>query len=216
MPISQSLLAIACGTLLVGTALAKEPTDPKEQPDESWICLSGTVRSASADSFILEYKGGTITVEMDDNDPFAEGTLLNEGNEVTVFGRVDDDLFQTTTIEASAVYVEDLNTFFYASSEDEEDTANWSPAQSVTPGETMLRGTVSSTDPDTHRFTIDTGTRRMIVETDGIGYNPYDAIGYQKIEVGDRVSVNGAYDHELFDGRILEADSVVTLHDVSK
>ena len=39
---------------------------------------------------------------------------------MTVYGRVDDDLYETTTIEASSIYDQDLGTYFYASAADEE------------------------------------------------------------------------------------------------
>ena len=42
-------------------------------------------------------------------------------------------------------------------------------------------------------------------------YDPLDEDGYQQIEVGDRVSVTGRVDEDLFEGRELVADSVVTL-----
>ncbi len=59
---------------------------------------------------------------MDDWDWYAEGYKLLNGEKVRVHGLIDDDLFETTKIEASSVYVQNLGTYFYASSADEEDT----------------------------------------------------------------------------------------------
>jgi hypothetical protein len=42
-------------------------------------------------------------------------------------------------------------------------------------------------------------------------YNPLDDEGYQKVDVGDRVSVTGTMDYDLFEGRELVADSLVIL-----
>lgn len=60
-----------------------------------------------------------ITVEMDDWDWYAEGAALSEGDRVTVYGFIDDDFYELRSIEASSVYVDDFNTFFYASGLDE-------------------------------------------------------------------------------------------------
>jgi hypothetical protein len=57
---------------------------------------------------------------MDDWDWYAEGKNLIDGDKVTVYGRIDDDFFETTSIEASSVYVESLGSYFYASAADEE------------------------------------------------------------------------------------------------
>lgn len=65
-----------------------------------------------------------------------EGYRLLDGGEVTVYGRVDDDMFESKSIEAGSVYVKDLNTYFHANSTDEEDamyagllTTDWDPDQ---------------------------------------------------------------------------------------
>ena len=55
------------------------------------------------------------------------------------------------------------------------------------------------------------GLRLMTVEVDEMPYNPVDDEGYQKLEAGDVVSVRGQIDHDLFEGRVFEADSVTTL-----
>ncbi len=44
-----------------------------------------------------------------------------------------------------------------------------------------------------------------------MSYNPLDDDGYQKIDVGDRVSVTGEIDKDLFESHKLDADSFVTL-----
>jgi hypothetical protein len=67
------------------------------------------------------------------------------------------------------------------------------------------------TDVDDEEFTLNTGTRSIRVEVDEMPYNPLDDEGYQKIELGDRVSVSGVIDDDLFEGRELVASSVVDL-----
>jgi hypothetical protein len=69
------------------------------------------------------------------------------------------------------------------------------------------------TDVDDEEFTIDGATRRFRVDVEDLPSNPLDDQGYQQIEVGDVVSVIGEMDDDFLDGREIEADSVVTIHD---
>ena len=123
---------------------------------------------------------------------------------------IDDDLYEKTTIEASSVYVEKLNTTFFASALDEEDVF----ATVVTPvvaSTTIVQGVVTETGSD--EFTIDTGLKSLTVDTQNLLYNPLDEVGYQRIEKGDRVRVTGTIDHNLFAGRELVAETVTELID---
>lgn len=86
--------------LLAFPAMAE---DPYAQPDDTWISISGSVEAVSADAFTLNYGEGVITVEMDDGDRDADAYKLIPGDKVTVSGMIDDDFYETTTIEASSV-----------------------------------------------------------------------------------------------------------------
>lgn len=205
--ISKSLLAAFGIALLLGLPAAADQ-NPYTQPDDTWISLSGTVESVTADAFTLDYGDGIVTVEMDDGDRDADAYALMEGDKVTVTGKVDDDFYETTTIEASSVYVENIDTYFYASAADEEDNFV-TLTTPIVPSETVVQGTV--TDVAINEFTIDTGLRKLTVEVDEMPYDPLDDEGYQKIEVGDRVSVRGHMSSDLFEGRELKATSVTTL-----
>jgi uncharacterized protein YdeI (BOF family) len=189
--------------------------NPMNEPDDSWISVSGTVDTVTEDAFALDYGEGVMTVEMDDGDRDADGYKLISGDKVTVSGRIDDDLFEARTIEASSVYVENIGTTFYASAVDEEDLSDVIVAVEtpVVISATTVQGKV--TEVGSEEFTVDTGLRKVRVEVDEMSYNPLDDEGYQKIEKGDRVSVTGQIDDDLFDGRVLVADSVVPLSDAS-
>ncbi|MDX1680078.1 MAG: hypothetical protein R3242_05030, partial [Akkermansiaceae bacterium] len=115
----NTLLATAATIGLMPFVQAE--VDPYDKPDRSWLSISGEVTSVTPDTFLLDYGDGAITVEMDDFDNDADAYKLVVGDEVTVYGRVDDDLFETTSIEASSVWVSGINTYFYANSADEED-----------------------------------------------------------------------------------------------
>lgn len=193
--------------IMISTAAMAAQDDPYLQPNNSWISLSGTVVDAGASTFELDYGTGIVTVEMDDWDWYGEAYPILEGDKVTVYGYVDDDLYETTTIEAGSVYVRDLNTYFYANDADEED-AFLSSVSYVDRG-IELRGTVTGISG--REFTVDTGSRKMQVDTSEMIYNPLDDKGYQKIKVGDYVLVSGELDTGFFEDTEIMADSIITL-----
>ena len=200
-------LTITAGLLVATPALAQ---DPYTQPDDSWISISGTIESVRPNTFTLDYGDGVVTVEFDDGDRDADAYKLIPGDMVTVSGIVDDDLFETTTIEASSVYVENVGTRFHASAFDEED-AWYSVTVPVVVSQTLIEGDVTSVDRAEGEFTLDTGSKMVTVEVESMPYDPLDDEGYQKIRKGQRVSVSGDVDIDLFEGRVFEADAIVTL-----
>ena len=235
---------IALGALISGHALGQETTDstrqnttdsqdstgsgqqaaanpePYAKSNDSWISISGTVASPQPDSFSLDYGDGVIIVEMDDWDTYGDAYPLMEGDRVTVYGKVDDDLFELSSIEASSVYVEGLGTYFYASSADEEDPVYaeyfWTAPTPLVLNRATLRGTVERVDREEREFTVDTGLQQVTVETGALEYNPLDDFGFQKLERGDKVSVSGEFDVDFLQGRVFEADSVITLSDANR
>jgi uncharacterized protein YdeI (BOF family) len=210
MRLTKLWIATVCIAGLTAGALAKSPY---AKPDGSWISLKGTVISTTDDAFRLDYGQGVVLVEMDDWDWYSEGKALIVGDEVTVYGLVDDDLYETTSIEASSVYVDDLNTFFYASAADEESSPYY-VASVVTDYDVQLTGEVTSVSG--REFTIDTGKRKVQVDTRLMPYNPLDDAGYQQIEKEDWVTVSGDIDTDIFEEREIMAESIVTLIDNSK
>ena len=148
--------------------------NPYTQPNNTWIRLAGTVKSVSADSFIMDYGSGVITVEMDDGDRDADGYNLFPGDKVIVNGKIDDDFFELTTIEAGSVYVEKLGTYFFASPVDEEDY-NYYYSDVTIPiivASTSVQGIV--TEVDNHEFKIDTALKTVTVDVHNMAYNPLD------------------------------------------
>lgn len=204
-----------CGLLLLAlmmafSAAAKE--DPYEKPDDSWISVSGMVVETAPDSFILDYGEGLITVEMDDWDWYRQGTNLLEGDQVTVYGQVDNDLWETARIEANSIYVDSLNTYFYASDADQENVgARVTGVITAVPATDWMDLSGVVTAIDGREFTLDTGLRKMTVDTITMPYNPMDDKGFQKIEKGDLVKVYGDLNLEVFEERELLADMIITL-----
>ncbi|MQX35852.1 hypothetical protein [Roseospira navarrensis] len=207
-------IVVATGTLGLTAAPALAQEQPYQKPDGSWISLSGTVVTTGPSAFVMDYGDGVITVEMDDWDTDADAFGLVDGDKVTVYGAVDENTFAADTIEASRVFVEDLNTTFHASSLDEEEMmASWPVGPPVVISQTRTIGTVTSVDEPAEEFVLDVGPTELTVEVDTLAYNPLDDQGFQQIDGGDRVSVTGMMDSDFMEGRVLEADSVVTLEE---
>ncbi|MBL1459204.1 MAG: hypothetical protein COA34_015315 [Methylophaga sp.] len=204
------ILTFASFTLFALPAVA---VNPYAMEDDSWISINGEVTSVTADAFELDYGDGQITVEMDDGDRDADGYKLMMGDEVRVSGMIDDDFYDLTTIEASSVYVKNIDTYFYASAMDEEDMGYSIISPSVT--DTVVQGTITSVDVNGEQFTLDSGLQELTVEVDELTYNPLDDEGFQQLDVGDRVSVQGSIDHDFFEGRVFEANYVTTLYSAS-
>lgn len=195
---------------------AREPFDeeePYEAPEGSWVSISGTVLSSEMERFELDYGDGVVTVEMDDFDNWPEASVLMAGQDVTVYGLVDADFMENTTIEANSVYVDGLNAYFHASAADEE-AAFGAPYYyaPTAPGEITIRGAVTEVRPEEDEFTLDTGFVEADIKTQELLYDPFKGGAFRKIEVGDRTSVTGEVTADWFDERELTAEAIVTLH----
>lgn len=204
--------AILATTLASGVAMAQDPS-PYMKPDDTWITISGTVEDVTRDAFKLDYGSGMVMVEMDDGDRDADAYKLFEGDEVTVHGIIDADFFETTSIEASSVYLPKLATHFYASPVDEEDYAswynyNWSNVE-LDSGEVIAQGTVTSVDDE--KFTISRDSTSLTISTQFMDQNPLDDVGYHQVDVGDIVQISGDLEFGFMNEAELEADEVITL-----
>lgn len=213
------IFTIIAAALLVGAmALPATAQDPDELRDESWITMSGTVTSVSDHEFELDYGVGVIRVEMDDWNDDADARVLREGNMVTVTGKFEDEIFETTSIEAATVYVKELDKHFYANPQDEEGDpgATFSDRMITAPqpfeaSTTTVIGTVKSVEG--HQFTIDAGIRELTIDTSQLETAAMDS--EDQVEVGDRVRVTGKIGADFFDGQRLAADTVTTLSTTS-
>jgi PIN domain nuclease of toxin-antitoxin system len=201
-------------TIGIFFATGSQAKNPYWQPNNSWISLSGTIDEVSRDSFKLDYGTGTVTVEMDDGDRDADGYKLLKGDNVTVSGKIDRDLYEKTKIEAGSVFVENLGTTFFASAVDEEDSSfyySYTPHYGVPLGTTTLYGTVSNVDGRV--LTLDTGYDQVSVDTKRMSFNPLDKKGYLQVKKGDRITVSGRMTENFFGSREFEANTLVSYSD---
>lgn len=187
---------------------SQEVVNPVSQaPNDSFITLNGRVVDTADDMFSLDYGEGLVTVEVDDWDWYPEGRLLLQDDQVVVYGFVDQDRFERRSIEASSIYVKNLGTQFYVSGADEEDTPflDWT----LDSPEVQLVGNVTGVAGD--GFLLKTELGVIDVLTAGMLYDPLDDEGYQRIEAGDRVRVNGHLEENFFSDLDLVARTIVEL-----
>ena len=209
-------LMSAISALMFSAAAAAQTQSPYLQPDDTWISLSGTVESVTADSFLLDYGRASVTVEMDDGYRDADGYKLMEGDKVVVNGLIDDDFFEMTTIEASSVYVESINSYFYASPVDEEAFAFFDPIVTVVDpimdGDATIQGTITAVEPLEEEIVLNSDGRLMIVEVDELGYDALDNVGYLQLDVGDEVVISGTMTEEMFEDHLFVAENIATIN----
>jgi hypothetical protein len=71
-------------------------------------------------------------------------------------------------------------------------------------------GTVTRIN-NAREFTIRSGKRPILVDTDEMPYNPLDNQGDQRIEIGERVRVVGTLDRDFFERDEIKAAAIMTL-----
>jgi|GEM_PF-221772 uncharacterized protein YdeI (BOF family) len=198
--------------------------------NESHVMLNGMITEVRDDEFDLNYGEGIITVELDQwgwDD--VDMAYLRSGDEVTVNGMIDDDLFEGREIKADNLYLN--REFVYLvpadqqnkqamnkSQENKNTRANRNRSINVDAMEDgsyiTMTGVVVEQNGD--EFTLSGNGQNMRVDTNELDYNPFDDDGLQRIRKGDRVQVYGAIDDGFFDTRKIEADRVISLSQSSK
>lgn len=165
----------------------------------SVLTLSGKVVATTPTTFQLDTGDETVTVEMDDWDWFKEGRQLKAGDQVSVTGRVDQDLWESKKIEASSVYVRNLGVRFYASGTDEEDL---SMAIVQVDNDVGAQGVVTAVEGQ--EFTIGALSGPVRVDASQAAARP-------TVKVGDRVYAWGDLDFDPRERVELMADGLVVL-----
>lgn len=210
LPNKINLLKTVCAvSVAAAIALPLQADTVKNKVDGSWVSLTGKVVSHTPKAFTLDYGKGTILVETDDWDSLGDGWAISESDKVTVYGRVDDGFYESKTIEAGSVYITDTNTMVTApSTADEEGIVTYTYFNVPADYNFQIAGTVTSVNG--REFTVDTGKRKMTVDTIEMSYNPLDDIGIQQIDKGDFVSVSGDLDVNIFDNNEITAQTIVS------
>lgn len=198
------------------SASATNPA-PAQMEDGNLVSLTGTVAEIRGDEFDLNYGGNQmVTVELD-NFGFSgdETEYLTQGENVTVTGVVDDDLFEGREIEATNVSLNDSYVLYYYDTPNYNTMDNNSNSSAMEDGTyATMTGTVQNIDGMVAM--VKGATMSMNVDFSDLGYNPFDDEGMQKIEKGDRVYVTGEIDSDFFSDKELMASSVIELRQQSR
>lgn len=204
---------IATGILTLTTTVAFANLTNKSNGE--FVTLSGKVSDVKPHSFSLTNNGNKVLVEMDDYSSWvADGFKLVNGDQVVVSGKVDKDFLEKKKVEAGSVYVKNIDTYFFASSDDEEDflsiPVSYSLVANLPEGAQIdLQGSITSVQG--REFTVDTGIRKIVVDTQSLSYNPMDQKGFTKLALGDRVKVSGRIEDNLFETKEVAASYVTEL-----
>lgn len=208
--------ALAAGTLVAAPAAAQDEADPAKLSQDAWVSLSGEVASAGDGTFRLDHGDGLITVETGGWESDDADTPVRPGDRVSVFGYVDGGFYERRAIEASVVWNARGNTFHFAS---DAETDGVTPARLGRPALRPERPTVIVTGKVTgidgrELSLITAGATQLEVDTSGMPYDPLDATGAQVVTVGDRISVAGELEADLFEEAVLTADGLLLMNDL--
>lgn len=184
--------------------------------DESRVMLNGIITEVRNDEFDLNYGEGVITVELDewgwDDSNMA---YLRSGDEVTVNGVIDDDLFEGREVKADNLYLN--REFVYLTPEKQSNAArnNRNVNMDALEDGSYITMTGVVVEQDGAEFTLRGNGQNLRVNTEDLGYNPFDEDGLQRVQQGDRIQVYGAIDDGFFETRELEADRIISLSQVN-
>ncbi len=182
--------------------------NPQSAPDGAFITITGTVTSADPAFFNLDYGSGIVTVEMDGLDGRVTGHLIRQNDQVTVRGRIDNDLFEATTIEAASVRLSRIGTTIIANAQDEEggmplDTAYMDEYPFSVAGKVIGKSG--------RLILIENGEQALKIDTSAMEENPIDDIGLTQVDIGDRIMVSGEVTQAWWEERTLVAESILEL-----
>ncbi len=170
-------------------------TDPTEARSSSWIGLEGTIRTVGARSFILAYDGGTLPVAY--GGEALRQHQFQQDQKVTVYGWLDNDLFERKVLKASAISVHNEGGAQEVIGDDIAGALRQKPGTGTT-----VHGRVTGIDG--RLITMDQANGRLVLDTQGMSYDPAQAQGHRRVEVGDVVTATGAIRDEFWSGRTMK------------
>jgi uncharacterized protein YdeI (BOF family) len=202
IPMARLFHRIVPALLLV---LVLTPLAGADRPDDSWIALSGVVADTDENGFELRHDKGTVRVETQ-HWGMQTRAALDKGQRVTVYGRLDKDLYERKSIEAESVFVDEKDTVYHASGVDEDVdgyTVTFSYESVHSDGKWLsVTGTVDGIDGE--RLELATAAGPVTVSLDQLKVRP-------TLHKGDRVRVRGDLEQAFFENRAIYADRVVVL-----
>ena len=171
--------------------------DPATLENPIWIGIHGTIGMVGPNSFFLDHGDSTVIVGL-------AGEALREhdfakGQKVTVFGRVDNDLFEKNIIKARAVAVEGIDGAGHSviSEQDRLGSINVSyvPAS-------MVHGRVSAVTET--RVVLDHGDQKISIDTSELSGDQEKP----QVKQGDLVMAEGTKLRDLWGSHTFKASSI--------
>lgn len=175
--------------------------DPATLEQGAWIGINGTVGMVGPNSFFLDHGDSTVIVGL-------TGEILREydfirGQKVTVYGKIDQDLFQKNVIKARAVVIEGSEGAEHTVIGEEDKvkviTASYVPTS-------VIHGMVTAVTEK--RIVIDQGENKISIDTSELSFDPKDEQGRVQVKQGDLVTVQGVVERGLWDTRTMKATSL--------
>jgi len=205
------LVPVLWALLSLATALA-QPAQPDSNDD--WIAVKGRIHSLDSAGFVLSLGEDRLRVQMRDWDWYPRGNPFLIGDQVTVYGRMDQSLLERHTIDATRVFVEDMSTYFDADGPAENNVGDPLFLSIATPGEAgkiSITGVVEHVDGRT--LQIESAGTAISVDISQLVDAAEDGREYRQLNIGDRVSVTGALGPSLFaDEKTFQAESLIVEH----
>ena len=206
------IMTAGCGLALAGAGLAAA-----QDADREVFTLSGQIVDSVGSNLVLRHEGGVVEVNFSGWPERVPGgpRIMGVGDNVTVTGWLDERFMRTGSLDILGVYVADRRAFFTLGEEGGGDGAGLRP--SVVPTDTLGReGSASMTgtivEMRDEGFVLRAGPADVVVDTTPLFYDPYDDVGVQVLEVGDRVHVTGGLGTGFPERPVIEADGVTDIH----
>jgi hypothetical protein len=205
-------LALAGGGLVEAQGSAPEGDATREV-----FTLSGQIVDSVGGNLVLRHEGGVVEMNVSGWPERAPGgpRIMGVGDNVTVTGWLDESFIRSGSLDIVGVYVEDRRAFFTLGEEGAGNGDGMHPL--VVPTDTLgregsasLTGTIVEMQDDA--FVLRAGSADVVVDTTPLFYNPYDDVGVQILEVGDRVHVTGALGTGFPEQPLINADGVTDIH----
>lgn len=206
------------GSLAIASAMDMDSQD-NTKLKETWISISGTVVNPKPAEFTLNYGDGTIAVDMQDWKWYKKNNSEMSGDKVTVYGILDETLFDGKSIDATSIYDQKLGKYFFGRNRElamdqrnlnlEDPLFQYWGSEPILVGGVTVKGTVTGVNGRV--FTINAGAKKVTVDTSSMPYDPLDKKGYQMIDKGDYLTVTGHISDAFMTKGELVADHIVVL-----
>ena len=217
--VDSARMMVAGFGLALASAVFATPQDaaPEGDATREVFTLSGQIVDSVGGNLVLRHEGGVVEVNVSGWPERVPGgpRVIGVGDTVTVTGWLDESFIRSGSLDILGVYVEDRRAFFTVGEGGSGDGEGMRPL--VVPTDTLGRegsasmtGTIIEMQEDA--FVLRAGPADILVDTSSLFYDPYDDVGIQVLEVGDRVHVTGALGTGFPEQPVINADGVTDIH----